>query len=93
MPVRISVVGLGTVGTWLLRAIARHHDRLVQRYDVDLRMVALANRRDGFVYREAGIDVAALAIQLQRDGAQAFVKSWEALLERVADKSATLVRA
>ena len=42
---------------------------------------------------EAGIDVAALAVQLQRDGAQAFVTSWNALLDRIADKSATLVRA
>ncbi len=44
-------------------------------------------------FAEAGIDVAALAVQLQRDGAQAFVKSWKALLDRIADKSATLVRA
>ncbi|HEX7183795.1 MAG TPA: hypothetical protein VF756_18325 [Thermoanaerobaculia bacterium] len=39
---------------------------------------------------EAGIDVDALAIQLQRDGTQAFVKSWQALLGRIAEKSAAL---
>ena len=38
--------------------------------------------------RKAGIDVDALAEQLQRDGAQAFVKSWKELLTRIADKSA-----
>jgi transaldolase len=42
-------------------------------------------------FADAGIDVDALAIQLQRDGAQAFVKSWKALLGRIADKSAALV--
>jgi transaldolase len=41
-------------------------------------------------FAAAGIDVDALAIQLQRDGAHAFVKSWAALLGRVADKSAAL---
>ncbi|MBP7674797.1 MAG: transaldolase [Thermoanaerobaculia bacterium] len=38
----------------------------------------------------AGIDVDALAIQLQRDGARAFVKSWAALLGRLTDKRAAL---
>ncbi len=38
----------------------------------------------------AGIDVDALAAQLQRDGAQAFVKSWQALMQRIDDTSAVL---
>jgi len=41
--------------------------------------------------RRAGIDVKALATELQRDGAQAFVKSWKELLLRIADKSDALV--
>ena len=41
-------------------------------------------------FAEAGIDVDALAIQLQRDGARTFVKSWRELLGRIADKSAEL---
>lgn len=41
-------------------------------------------------FAEAGIDVDALAVQLQRDGAQAFVKSWKALLGRISEKSAVL---
>ena len=40
----------------------------------------------------AGIDVDALAIQLQRDGARAFVKSWQELLGRIAEKSAALAQ-
>ena len=38
-----------------------------------------------------GVDLGALAVQLQRDGARAFVESWNALLGRIADKSAVLV--
>ncbi|MCB9897913.1 MAG: transaldolase [Planctomycetes bacterium] len=38
-------------------------------------------------FAEAGIDVDALAEQLQREGAQAFVKSWNALLASLAEKA------
>jgi transaldolase/glucose-6-phosphate isomerase len=41
-------------------------------------------------FERAGIDVHALAEQLQRGGAEAFVKSWNALLERIAAKSEAL---
>jgi transaldolase len=41
-------------------------------------------------FAQAGIDIDALALQLQRDGAQAFVKSWKELLQRIAEKSAAL---
>ncbi len=38
----------------------------------------------------AGVDVPALATKLQQDGAQSFVKSWNQLLERIAEKSRAL---
>jgi transaldolase len=38
----------------------------------------------------AGIDVDALAAQLQVDGAAAFVKSWTELMKRIQEKSAAL---
>ena len=41
-------------------------------------------------FEHAEIDVAALADQLQREGAEAFVKSWNELLERIAAKSEAL---
>jgi transaldolase len=44
-------------------------------------------------FGKAGIDVDALAAQLQVDGAQAFVKSWVELLQRIKDKSAALAAA
>ncbi len=36
---------------------------------------------------KAGVDVDALAKQLQKEGADAFVKSWKQLLQRIAEKS------
>jgi len=44
-------------------------------------------------FTRAGIDVNALAKQLQRNGAQTFVKSWQELLQRIDDKSAVLAGA
>ncbi len=39
---------------------------------------------------QAGVDIDALALQLQIDGAEAFVKSWKELMQRIAEKSAAL---
>jgi transaldolase len=41
-------------------------------------------------FARAGIDVNALATQLQVDGAASFVKSWAELMQRIKDKSAAL---
>ncbi len=41
-------------------------------------------------FAQAGVDIQALAQQLQREGAQSFVKSWQQLLQRIEDKSAAL---
>jgi transaldolase len=41
-------------------------------------------------FATAGVDVDALATQLQEDGAKSFVKSWEELLAVIASKSAAL---
>jgi transaldolase len=44
-------------------------------------------------FRRAGIDIDALAAQLQREGAEAFDKSWRDLLECIASKSEALKKA
>jgi transaldolase len=41
-------------------------------------------------FGRAGIDIDALAAQLQKEGAEAFVKSWNDLMEVITSKSATL---
>jgi transaldolase len=41
-------------------------------------------------FAQAGIDIDALAAQLQAEGAASFVKSWSELMQRIKDKSAAL---
>jgi transaldolase len=59
--------------------------------------VKLPMRKDGgdaeqvlAEFGRAGIDIDALAVRLQSDGADAFVKSWRELMKRIAEKSAVL---
>ena len=44
-------------------------------------------------FAAAGVDVNALAAQLQEEGAASFVKSWKELMKRIEDKSAALANA
>ena len=44
-------------------------------------------------FRREGIDDDALAARLQREGAEAFSKSWRTLLSRLSDKSSQLTGA
>jgi len=44
-------------------------------------------------FADAGIDVDALASQLQAEGAKSFVSSWQELMEVIASKSAALQKA
>jgi transaldolase len=39
---------------------------------------------------DAGVNIDALALQLQQEGAEAFVKSWNQLLQRIGDKASAL---
>jgi len=41
----------------------------------------------------AGVDVYALAVQLQDEGAKAFVKSWDGLMSQINSKTAVLKKA
>lgn len=50
-PVRVSIVGLGVVGRWLLEALRRDPNQL------GLQIVAAADRRSGLVHRPAGLSV------------------------------------
>ncbi len=44
-------------------------------------------------FTNAGVDVDALAAQLQEEGARSFTKSWNGLMEVIASKGATLKKA
>ena len=54
--VRIWIVGLGTVGQWLLRAMHEQAPSLADRYGFVPKVVGVANARDGFVYDASGLD-------------------------------------
>ena len=55
--VRLWVVGFGTVGQWLVRALHAHAESLADRYGFAPIVVGIANARDGFIYRSKGLDV------------------------------------
>ena len=57
---RLSIVGFGTVGRWLAKAVHRHRSWLETECGVDLSIVGVATRREGFLYREDGFDIGAL---------------------------------
>ncbi|WP_313953920.1 transaldolase [Accumulibacter sp.] len=44
-------------------------------------------------YTREGVDIDALAARLQKDGTEAFAKSWQALIGRIAEKSQALAKA
>jgi homoserine dehydrogenase len=54
--VRLWVVGLGTVGRWLLGVVDSQAERLARRYDVRFVVTGVANARDGFVFAAGGLD-------------------------------------
>ncbi|HVG05786.1 MAG TPA: transaldolase [Burkholderiaceae bacterium] len=79
---------INTMPEKTLRAFAEHGElREVMARDGGDAEAVLAS------FAAAGIDVDALATQLQQEGAQAFVKSWNALMKRIAEKSDVLADA
>jgi homoserine dehydrogenase len=58
--VRIWLVGLGTVGQWLLRALDSRGEFLERRYGFAPVVAGAANSRDGFVHRADGLDLPTL---------------------------------
>jgi transaldolase len=76
---------INTMPEKTLLAFANHGavDRVIPRDGGDAEEV-LAE------FAHSGVDLNALAQQLQREGADAFVKSWQQLLQRIAAKSTAL---
>jgi homoserine dehydrogenase len=58
--VRLWVIGLGTVGRWLLRVLDSQAERVAERYGVRFVVTGVANARDGFVFDAGGLDVLAV---------------------------------
>jgi homoserine dehydrogenase len=90
--VRILIVGLGTVGRWLLGALHEHASRLESRYGFRPRIVAVANAREGFVADARGLDPVAVLESLSSGhglgglpGVRHFPSSLEGLAATEAD--------
>ena len=76
---------INTIPEKTLHALAEHgHLHGVMATDGSEAEVTLS------AFEKAGVDLEALALKLQKDGAQAFVKSWQELLKRIVDKSRQL---
>ena len=85
-PLRISIVGFGTVGRWLAEALHRHHSWLEHECGVAVTVVGVANR-DGFIYRNTGFDTTALLefVSAGRSfGDYPGVRRWDTALEGLA---------
>jgi homoserine dehydrogenase len=92
--VRIWIVGFGTVGQWLLRAMHVQAPRLADRYGFVPKVVGVANARDGFVYDAGGLDpqtvlefASAGRSLIQLDG----VRHWRSSAEGVAATDADVL--
>jgi transaldolase len=72
-----------------LLALAAHTDEL----NHEMATASAAGETVLAAYEAAGVNVDALAERLQKEGADAFVKSWQQLLQRIETKSESLTSA
>jgi homoserine dehydrogenase len=56
-PVRVALVGFGTVGRWLARAVATRAESLRRDHDASFSFVGLGNASDGYVHDRDGLDL------------------------------------
>jgi transaldolase len=77
---------INTMPEKTLLALAAYGDELAH----ELASASAAGETVLSAYGAAGVDVKALAERLQKEGADAFVKSWQQLLQRIEQKSEAL---
>lgn len=61
----LALVGFGHVGRRFARLIEERRDWLALDYDLDCRVVGIATRHHGSVFRDAGLDAVALAVNIE----------------------------
>ncbi len=81
---RLSLIGFGVVGQGLAELLSNRQTLLLEHYDCDITLVSVASGRQGFIYREEGLDIP-LLLDLAAKG-QPFtqhpgVKHWTNALE------------
>jgi homoserine dehydrogenase len=92
--VRIWLVGFGTVGQWLARALDSEAERLAARYGVAVTVVGVANARDGFIYDEDGLDLSSLLASASAGRSiaeQPGVRRWPSAIEGLRATDADLL--
>jgi len=82
---RLWIVGFGTDGRWLARALDEHGEGLRERYGVAFQVVGVANRRDGFFYRDNGLDLRGVGSLSDLTDARRWPTALEGLRETDAD--------
>ena len=93
-PLRIWLVGFGTVGRWVVRALDSQAERLAGRYGVAVTLVGLANARDGFIYDQNGLDLPSLSAVASGGGSiaqQSGVRRWPSAIEGLRATDADLL--
>jgi len=93
-PLRIWLVGFGTVGRWLAGTLDAQADRLGSRYGCAVQVVGIGNARDGFAYRAGGLDLAAAlaaAAAGRPIGAQRGARTWPSAIEGLRATEADLL--
>ena len=93
-PLRVWLVGFGTVGRWLALTLDAEAERLAARYGVGVAVVGLANARDGFVYDADGLDlqwVLRLASEGRSLTEQPGVRHWPSAVEGLRATEADLL--
>jgi homoserine dehydrogenase len=92
--VRLSIVGFGTVGRWVAEAVFARRAWLAREHDVSITVTSVATRRDGFVARDAGLDIPTL-LTLVRSGRPLAehpgAVHWPTALEGLASTSADVL--
>lgn len=82
--VRLSIIGFGVVGQGLAELLHSRRALLLQEFELAVTVVSVANARDGFIYREEGLDIPTLlelAARRQPLTGHTGVRHWASALE------------
>ncbi len=81
---RLTIVGFGVVGQGFAELLSTKKDLLQQQFDLTVTLVGVANSRQGFIYKEDGLDISLLlelATTRQPITRHPNVQHWEYTLE------------
>jgi homoserine dehydrogenase len=59
-PLRLALLGFGTVSQWLAQALQTQHAWLQQEYGLVVTIISVATARSGLIYRGDGLDIPTL---------------------------------